>query len=394
MELMTDPAAECAAATSTPFTSTSSTSERTSRSVIVVGAGGNIGSHLTPHLARMPGVGRIVLIDFDTYESKNLRTQDVSRRDVGRPKVSVQAKRLKAINADVEVRPWNARVEEIPLGRLRADVIVACLDSRISRQAVNQAAWRLGVPWIDAGVAAGGELLARVNVYRPAPDVACLECGWSDEDYRNLEVRHACRSAAAVTSTNAPAHLGGLAASLAAIECGKVLDGDWADSLAGRQVILDARHHTHFVTSFRKNPRCRFDHRTWSIARETRSPKKFRLSDVSLIAGQGASDGGGDVVLSMEGERFWMTARCPRGCESVAPRSEVVGLASRMKGKVAPCLECGEPTVPRGWDLAEGLSLSGLSPSTLRRTLASLGFVGGDLCHIRCGSQETYLELN
>ena len=40
--------------------------------VIVVGCGGNIGSHLLTHLARMAIVDRIVLIDKDTYEERNL----------------------------------------------------------------------------------------------------------------------------------------------------------------------------------------------------------------------------------------------------------------------------------------------------------------------------------
>src|SRR6185295_15243005 len=38
--------------------------------VVVVGAGGNIGSHAVPHLGRMAGVRRVVLIDRDVYEKK------------------------------------------------------------------------------------------------------------------------------------------------------------------------------------------------------------------------------------------------------------------------------------------------------------------------------------
>ena len=55
-----------------------------------------------------------------------------------------------------------------------------CLDSRTSRRYVNQAAWRLGVPWIDGAVDAAG-VLARVNAYVPAPEAACMECGWEDD---------------------------------------------------------------------------------------------------------------------------------------------------------------------------------------------------------------------
>ena len=74
------------------------TSGRTGeRSVVVVGAGGNIGSHLVPHLARMQLLDSVTLIDNDVYEASNLQTQDVTPRDVGKRKTAVQARRLKRI---------------------------------------------------------------------------------------------------------------------------------------------------------------------------------------------------------------------------------------------------------------------------------------------------------
>ena len=63
------------------------------RHVVVVGAGGNIGSHLAPHLVRLPGVGRVTLVDRDRYERGNLPFQDMEAGDVGRPKAEVQAER-------------------------------------------------------------------------------------------------------------------------------------------------------------------------------------------------------------------------------------------------------------------------------------------------------------
>lgn len=66
--------------------------------VTVVGAGGNIGSHLLPHLARIPEIGSVTLIDPDRYEADNLYSQAIRTRDMGRPKVAVQTRRLSAIN--------------------------------------------------------------------------------------------------------------------------------------------------------------------------------------------------------------------------------------------------------------------------------------------------------
>src|SRR5712691_9847078 len=84
--------------------------------VAVVGAGGNIGSHLVPHLARASGLSRVTLIDRDRYESDNLHTQDIDKRDIGHPKADVQARRLHRINGGPEVAALNIAVEDVPLG--------------------------------------------------------------------------------------------------------------------------------------------------------------------------------------------------------------------------------------------------------------------------------------
>ena len=122
----------------------------------------------------------------------------------------------------------SAAVEAVPLGRLRADAILACVDSRAARQYLNQAARRLGVPLIDAGVQSDG-WLARVSVFRSAPDCACLECGWDQTDYDAIEQTYPCHPGGEEPApTNAPAHLGALAAALQVIELQRLLDGQGA----------------------------------------------------------------------------------------------------------------------------------------------------------------------
>ena len=159
----------------------------TGKSVTVIGPGGNIGSHLVAHLARMPEVEHVTLIDCDTYETKNIRSQDIAPADVGKPKVLVQGRRLSHINPATRIVAIVDRVQDRGLGDLRGDVILCCLDSRESRRWVNEAAWRLAVPMIDAGVEPGG-LLVRIEVFVPATgNSPCLECGWDDQDYALLE---------------------------------------------------------------------------------------------------------------------------------------------------------------------------------------------------------------
>ena len=69
----------------------------------VVGPGGTIGSHLVSHLARIPGVDRITLIDSGVYEAKDVWGQDITPRDVGKWKAVVQERRLRAINPNLQV---------------------------------------------------------------------------------------------------------------------------------------------------------------------------------------------------------------------------------------------------------------------------------------------------
>ena len=92
------------------------------RSVLVVGAGGNIGSHFTQHLGRFEEIDRIVLVDPDFYAPHNLFGQAIELADLGQPKVAVQARRLRAVRPDLEVLAVGARVESLPWGLLEADV--------------------------------------------------------------------------------------------------------------------------------------------------------------------------------------------------------------------------------------------------------------------------------
>ena len=180
--------------------------------VIIVGAGA-IGSHLASLVARMPGVTHVTVIDRDKYEGSNLGAQHIFTADVGKSKAQVQARRLRQINPALATRAFERPVEDLPLGWLRGDVILACLDSRRARMAVNQAAWRLGVPWINAGIDATG-LLARVQVFAPEDEAPCLECAWDARDYELVEQIYACQAATAPARTGASSSLGALAVSL------------------------------------------------------------------------------------------------------------------------------------------------------------------------------------
>ena len=159
--------------------------------VIVIGLG-NTGSHAVPHLARLALICEIIIIDFDIYDDSNLLAQDIDASAVGRAKVDVQAERLRRIRPDLRVVKIPRHVEDVPLGQLRADLILCCVDSNRARQCVNQISWRLGTPWVDTAVNAE-ECLARVNVYNPGSERSpCLECAWGPDDYSRREQSYPC----------------------------------------------------------------------------------------------------------------------------------------------------------------------------------------------------------
>lgn len=328
-------------------------------SVLTVIGAGNIGSHLVVHLARMPAVRRVTIVDPDRYEARNLESQHIAAAEVGKPKAGVQARRLRAIRPDLEVTPLTAAVEDVPLGSLRADVILACLDSKLARQRAGEAAWRLGAPLIDAGVRPDG-LLVRVSVHVPGPGQSCLECAWSEADYAALEQRQLCLNGAAASApTQAPAALGALAAALQALECRRLLAGD--AGMAGRQLVLDADSRKLYQTAIALNPGCRFDHRIWPV--EGTAPETLTVGEV-LEWG----------ALSVPGRHFARSLTC-RGCGRTRPTLRLTMPSGVLSLR---CPRCKEQLRPLGFELLE--RLQGDLPAGLRRRrLRDVGLRPGDV---------------
>jgi len=357
------------------------------KSVTVIGAGGNIGSHVVAHLARSTGVRRITLIDHDLYDDTNLRSQDIRRRDVGRPKVTVQARRLREIDPTLEIEALATSVEAVPLGRLRCDVLLAGVDSRAARRAINALAWRLGVPWIDAGVN-GEELLARINVYVPGAGQPCYECAWSDRDYETLEQAYPC-AGATPAATNAPSALGALAGALQVLECRTLLAGDWEQVAVGRQVTVSARGHRELVTSFRPNPGCRFDHQTWRIERLGRRIDDCTVAQ-ALEIGRRAIASDAVMGLKVVDQVFARKLSC-LACG--ASREFTPYLFGRLGRTARTCDRCGGTMRVAGFDVIEWLRAPELPVAIRDASLRSLGVRPGDVLALGAGERTAHFEI-
>ncbi|MGD0910671.1 MAG: ThiF family adenylyltransferase [Terracidiphilus sp.] len=337
---------------------------------IVVAGAGNIGSHLLPHLARIPAIKRITLVDPDTYEESsnsaaiesNLATQNIERSDLGRSKVEVQAEKLHSIRPDLDVVPLQARIEDVPRGLLVCSLFTGCLDSRLARQHLNEISWRLNTPWIDCGIL-GSQNLARVTTYRPNHDSPCLECSWNpgpDGEYALLEQEYLCGAGAISFSSMASSALGALAASLAALQVAKFVRDAAPGDFGGRQLMVDSEHHTMRLTAEYRNSRCRFDHRVWHLEPWVCSVGSTTIGDALRALG----------CLRVEGQRFARGLVCP-GC---GRRDD----ALRMNRPLARCSTCNLRMTPADFGYFDHLDQANAA-DFLDLTLSSTGVRAGDI---------------
>jgi sulfur-carrier protein adenylyltransferase/sulfurtransferase len=144
--------------------------------VLVIGAGG-LGVPVLTYLAGA-GVGVLGIIDGDVLEASNLHRQTLyGLNDVGRHKALLAAERLRALNPEVDVRPYALRADAASLPPLASDfdILVDCSDNFATRFIVNDAAVSLGKSAVLASVY---QYEGQVQVVTPGS--ACLRCVWPE----------------------------------------------------------------------------------------------------------------------------------------------------------------------------------------------------------------------
>lgn len=162
-----------------------------SAKVLVAGAGA-IGNEVLKNLA-LVGVGNITVIDFDTVSISNLTRSILFREaDVGLPKVEVARQGLLEINPDLSIQAIQGDLEfDLGVGDVREhDLIIGCLDSVNARWAINQLAYRAGIPWINGGI---GVAEGEVSFFDPSTEAACYECSISEQMWYRRNQRYSCQ---------------------------------------------------------------------------------------------------------------------------------------------------------------------------------------------------------
>ena len=124
-------------------------------SAAIVGCSGT-GSVVAEQLARL-GVGRLVLIDPDAVEEKNLnRILNSGKEDayLARPKVHVLASAIARMGLNQEVLPLVANLISPESVRhvAECDVVFGCMDGAEGRHLLNRLATFYNMPYFDVGV--------------------------------------------------------------------------------------------------------------------------------------------------------------------------------------------------------------------------------------------------
>ena len=353
------------------------------KKLICIGAGA-IGSHFVPLMVRSGFFTRFVLVDPDVYQTHNLASQDISVRDLGRPKVEVIRDHIRRIDSELKVDVIAESVERVPLGRLRGNLIATCVDNLAARRHVSRAAWRFGVPWVDAGVRTEG-MLVRVDTYLPSLDSGCMECGMNNQERAELDTVYPC-SPVQPTPTRSPAYLGQMAASLLGKECEQLLTDHMGHVAGGHQVLMDAANNRCIVSARRRSPDCPFDHRSWSVRPFRHSPGSVTLRRILRFLPVSESE---SPRLRLHGDVFVHRLLCPKCGFS----RKTLRLAGRMDDDFRRCPHCGTAMVAPGIDITDTLTPDHLAGVPPRLSLYALGLRRGDVFSIETASGDIHFEL-
>jgi molybdopterin-synthase adenylyltransferase len=307
--------------------------------VMVVGAGA-IGNEVLKNLA-LVGVGTIQIVDMDTIENSNLTRSTLFRlTDVGKPKVHAAAEEVSRICPNTKVIATQGNVLcDVGLGDFAAaDIILGCLDNREARLWVNRCCWRVGRPWLDAGIQ---EIDGVIQAFA-ARQSPCYECGLKDMDYKLIQLRYSC-----LHLSQDELVLGRVPTSptIASIVAG------WQTQMAvkflhdqkvhwGTALVVNGWQETMYRTELPTKDEC-LSHDAWQVDMHLEDSYRHQPVKQVLRAASLAFGLGNPATLILERE-FIESLKCPNCAEVVPVR------ANRWKvdPSIGTCQRCNLPRVP------------------------------------------------
>jgi sulfur-carrier protein adenylyltransferase/sulfurtransferase len=212
--------------------------------VLMVGAGG-LGSPAAYYLAAA-GVGTLGVIDNDVVDISNLQRQILHANDrVGTPKVESAKKTLEALNPDVKVIPYQAKLtSENIMDILKGyDLVVDGCDNFPTRYLVNDACVLAGKPNVHGSIF---QFEGQATVFYPGKG-PCYRCLYPEPP--PAEMAPSCAEAGVLGV------LPGLIGVIEALEAIKIILGK-GDTLVGRLVHFNTLTMEINTLKLRRDPTC------------------------------------------------------------------------------------------------------------------------------------------
>lgn len=347
--------------------------------VLVIGAGA-LGNEILKNLALL-GIGQVVVCDLDRIEQSNLSRSVLFREhDRGRSKCDIAAERAREIYAGLQIVPWAGNVVyDLGLGIYRwADVIVAGLDNREARVAINRAAARAGKIWIDGAIE---RLDGVARVFDPACG-PCYECTMSENDWKMLAARRSCalltRKEIESGKTPTTPTTASIIAGIQCQEAVKLLHG--LETLTGRGFVFEGLAHQSYVVSYTRRDDCPshdpFDpveSLNWSVGSAT----------ARQVLEKARADLGSAAILEFNADLL-----CGLDCPQCGRQEEVFASLGRVTDAQGICPACQSPRVPRMYHTLSG------TESFLDRPLGDLGVPAWDVVAARSGLECRFYEFS
>lgn len=350
--------------------------------VLVVGAGA-LGNEIIKNLALL-GIGRMVIIDFDSIENSNLSRSVLYRSEnEGETKAFTAASAARQINPSCKVAALNADItREVGLGVFRwADIIIGGLDNTDARVAVNRACWKVSKPWVDGAMES---LQGVVRVFTP-PEGPCFECTLSDREEQFLAHRNSCgfiareahRHGGAPTTPTTSSVIAGMQVQ----EAVKILHPDAPlQSLAGKGFFFDGGSYDCFTITYTLRDDCPNHEPFPDIIQTSLNSQSNTLADV---IDEAEAMLGGPVTIELPAE---MVVRLE--CGSCGNSRDFYRLLPAVDMEEAQCAGCGSIQVPRV------VTQCRPSDAFAAFTLRDLGFATMEILQARSGDKWIGLEMS
>ena len=215
------------------------------------------------------------------------------------------------------------------------DLVIGCLDNREARLWVNRQCWKVGTPWIDAGIQ---EIQGVVKVFVP-PDSACYECAMTERDYQLLNFRYSCpllrRDEILAGKVPTAPTIASMMAALQVQEALKLLHG--MPVAAGSALVYNGVGNQFYSTRLPFREDC-LSHETYPQPVELAMGHRSAVSELLEAAGARLQ---GPLHLVLDRELV-VAVDCPR----CGWRGEIMRPRVKVRAGEAVCPSCREPGRP------------------------------------------------